>query len=434
MSAQEIVIPYTPRPHQLTVHRCRSRFVVCVAHRRAGKSLMFVQSCIRAALMQTRAPAPRVYYVGPTFKQTKRVAFDYLARFSRYVPGAKVNKSDLAVEFPNGGRVQLLGSDNVDSLRGIYTTHVCLDEAGLLNPRLWSEVIYPTTADYEGTAWIGGTPNGPTFLKRIFERAQVTPGWSAFQFKASETGVIPERELAIARANMDADEYRREWEADLNIAPKGAFYGEAMNAARNAGRLTFVPFDPALDTTVAVDLGVRDAFVAVVAQLHKMAGVYRIVDCREYTNKGLPEIVRDLRASFPAFRMIVPHDARVRELGSGKARIEVLRELRVDFEIAPNLPIMDGIDATRSLLGSCVFDKEKCEALTDALTIYSAEWDDARQVYSDKPRHDYASHYADAMRYLAVARNANARTDWSKDLGEVAQAMQTRRQGIRGRT
>jgi phage terminase large subunit len=77
--------------------------------------------------------------------------------------------------------------------------------------------------------------------------------------------------------------------------------------------------------------------------------------------------------------------------------------LGINFEIAPSLPIIDGIESVRRLLGSAWFDEENCKAGIRSLRNYRKEWDDKRQAYKTKPLHDWTSHCADAMRYCAVS-------------------------------
>jgi hypothetical protein len=75
-------------------------------------------------------------------------------------------------------------------------------------------------------------------------------------------------------------------------------------------------------------------------------------------------------------------------------------------KICSNLSIEDGIQATRRLLRRAWID-ESCEDGIEACRQYHREWDDDRKMFKDKPEHDWTSHAADGLRYLAVA--------WSHD-------------------
>ena len=147
----EIVIPYRPRVQFLPLHDRTERWAICVAHRRAGKTVACVNELIRAALLHT-GKEPRFAYVAPTFSQAKDVAWNYLCEFTQGIPGASRHETELRVDLPNGSRVRLYGSDNFDRLRGVYLDGIVLDEYGDVEPRAWSEVIRPALSDRKGWA------------------------------------------------------------------------------------------------------------------------------------------------------------------------------------------------------------------------------------------------------------------------------------------
>ena len=99
----------------------------------------------------------------------------------------------------------------------------------------------------------------------------------------------------------------------------------------------------------------------------------------------------------------------VRELGSGKSRLEMLRELGIRCRVAPRLSVQDGIEASRVCLLTSTFDAEACKSGLAALRQYRRSYDPARRDFSDRPLHDWTSHAADAFRISAVSRVADGR-------------------------
>jgi hypothetical protein len=424
-----IVIPYAPRPYQLRIHSDPARFKCIVAHRRAGKTVLFVNECIKGALACKR-PEPRVHYIAPTYKQAKRIAWDYFKRFSAAIPGAKANAGELRIDYPNGGRVTLLGSDQIDSLRGIYSDGAVLDEFAMMSPRAFPEIILPALLDRDGWAMAGGTPLGANQLKRYYERARDgAEGWAGFMLKASETGAIPEHALRIARANMSDAEYAQEFECSFEAVIKGAYYGDLIAQADAQGRICDVPYNPALAVTVAVDLGFRDAFACWILQEAPSSGQIRAIDYREYTGKGLPQVKAEIdKLGYPIARWQAPHDIEVHELGTGRSRIEIARELGMPFEKAARMDLPDGIEAVRAVIPMMVFDRRRCEYGLDALRQYRTEFDEEAGVFGKNPVHDWTSHCADALRTYATSRSGATRTNWLESLGEVQEAIHQRRQ------
>ena len=339
----EIVIPYCPRPYQVAFHDAPERFQVIVAHRRAGKTVALVNHLVRAALM-TRHPRSQWAYIAPTYKQAKRIAWDYLKRYAGPIPGFTPNTSELSVKLGNGAKIMLLGADRLHDLRGIYLHGAVMDEYAQISPRLFPEVILPALMDYQGWAIIAGTPLGANQLKRTYQQAAAgLPNWRAHMLRVDDTKAIPEEELQIARANMSAEEYEQEFRCSFEAVIKGAYYGDAIAEAERAGRIGVVPYDPALSVTVAVDLGIRDAFSCGFFQEHPTAGQIRCFDYREFHGMGLPQVKAAIDAmGYPVEQWIGPHDLAVRELGTGRSRIEVARGLGMNFATAANLPLEDG--------------------------------------------------------------------------------------------
>ncbi|HEY6021428.1 MAG TPA: hypothetical protein VIY48_16435, partial [Candidatus Paceibacterota bacterium] len=146
-------INYQPRPQFLSFHKRAQRFACLVCHRRAGKTVACVHELQRAALRSTKE-APRFAYIGPTYQQTKSVAWDYLTRAAGplFEYGAKANQSELRIDYPNGSQVRLFGADNYDALRGLRLDGVVLDEFADIDPRAWTEVIRPALSDRRGFA------------------------------------------------------------------------------------------------------------------------------------------------------------------------------------------------------------------------------------------------------------------------------------------
>jgi hypothetical protein len=397
----EIVIPYEPRAVFWPYHGRKSRWACIVAHRRAGKTVAVINDLIRKALTSTR-PNPRVAYVAPYFKQAKDVAWQYLLDFTAPIPERKINASELRVDLPNGGRVRLYGADNPDSLRGIYLDEVGLDEFADMDPRVWSEVIRPALSDRSGGATFIGTPRGHNALYEIVERAKrEQPDWYFLLLKASETGLVPGDELAAARQDMSADEYEQEYECSFEAAVKGAFYAREIERARAERRIGAVAYDRYLPVMTAWDLGFTDATAIWFAQAAGQE--IHLIDYYEASGVGLDHYAAEIaKLGYTYSKHYLPHDVQAHELGTGRSRVQTLRELGINPVVIPQHTVLDGINAVRRLFDRMWFDEEKCRRGIEALTLYRREWDEKGKVFRAKPLHDWTSHASDAMRCFAA--------------------------------
>jgi hypothetical protein len=408
----EILIPYEPREHQVTLHDAldNHRFVVGVMHRRFGKTVAAINQLVKRAI-ECNLEDPRYAYVAPTYTQAKRIAFDYLVKYTRPL-GASVNIAELRVDFW-GRRISLHGADNPDSLRGTYYDGVVLDEVGDMNPKVWNEVLRPALTDRLGWALFIGTPKGNNHFREFADRAKETEGWAYLEFKASQTNIIPQSELKSSQLEMGEDKYRQEFECDFNSAVEGSYFGKLINDLEKLGRISDFPRDDLCRSFAAWDLGMGDSTTIWIAQL---AGKeIRLLDCIENHGVGLDWYVNWLRDNkYENFQQILPHDVQVRELGTGKSRKEVLEEAGLQITVCPRLSIPDGIQAVRRLLPRCWFHPNTKNGL-NALRNYRREHDEKRNVFYEKPLHDWSSHYADAFRYLAIGLDESD-SSWSTTL------------------
>lgn len=397
----EVIIPYKPRPLQREIHASLKRWNLLVCHRRFGKTVFAINELIKQAV-KNQQKMPRYAYVAPYYKQAKQIAWDYLKDFTRPIPGIKVNESELRVDFPWGARIQLFGADSPDSMRGLYLDAVVLDEYADMSPRIFSEVLRPALSDREGSAIFIGSAKGGTPFYDLWERVKDESDWFVKVYKASDTGVIPNAELEDARKIMDEDEFAQEYECSWTASIKGAYYGKQLSEAQTEDRIGKVPYDPRLPVHTAWDLGVGDSTAIWFYQV--LGQEIRIIDFHEDSGEGLPYYAKILdQKDYKYGEHWAPHDIQVRELGSGKSRIETAKMLGIEFRIVPNLSIDDGINAVRNTIPRCWFDAKKCELGLQALRNYRKEYDDRRQEYKPRPLHDWSSHAADAFRYLSVS-------------------------------
>lgn len=362
-----------------------------------------VNELIKGALTnQRRWPPPRYAYIAPFYNQAKRVAWAYAKHYSDPVPGREFNESELRVTYPNGATFRLFGADNPDALRGDYIDGAGCDEFADWAPSVFPMVIRPMLSDFNGWATFIGTPKGHNEFCTQHQRAEIDPGWFAMTLRASESGLVSEDELADMRASMTPEQYAQEMECSFDAAIMGAYFGKEMAEADRAGRICDIEYERALPVHTAWDLGIGDSTAIWFFQV--VRGEIRVIDHYENHSHGLAHYVAVLESK--PYRYgddYVPHDAKVRELGTGRTRIETLIELGRKPRLVPDHKIMDGINAARMSVDACWFDKTKCAYGLEALRQYHADFDEKTRAFKDTPRHDWTSHTADAFRYLAMA-------------------------------
>lgn len=218
---------YTPHVHQREIVEDKHRFKVVVCGRRFGKTTFAINELFLAAASHTGS-APGIYwYVGPTYRQAKMIAWRMLEQICYNLPPEVIrrsNEAELMKELYNGSVIEIKGADNEDSLRGTYIDGVIMDEYAFMKARVFEKIIAPSLADHQGWAIFIGTPYGYNHFHDYFIRGQGThKDWKSWKFKSVDNPFLKPEEIELARATSDPAVFAQEWEADFRMF-KGLIY------------------------------------------------------------------------------------------------------------------------------------------------------------------------------------------------------------------
>ena len=360
------------------------------------------------------------------------IAWEYIVDFTSQIPGVKVNKSELSVEIiregikdskgewskkPDKIKFMLLGADNPDSLRGIYLDGAVMDEFAQCDPIIWGEIIRAALSDRKGWAIFIGTPKGQNHFYHRLEKARKQPDrWFTAVYKASETGVVDDEELADMMADLEPEECEQELECSFHAAVRGSYYGDVLREITELGQITDVPYNPKYPVDTHWDIGIGDSTSIVFRQ--KIGGMWHYIDYIEANGKGVEWYIKELdKLPYIYGRQVWPHDGKNRDFITGQTRLEVVRDLKPEWEweIQSKQSVDDGIQAVRRRMKVSRFDARKCERLLDCIKNYQREWDSKLMLFRDKPKHDWASHGADAFRYDALDEKDTAELKKRRD-------------------
>jgi len=398
-----VTIPYTPRKQQAFIHKelDNHRFSVLCCHRRFGKTVMLINHLIKSC-MTNNNHQPRFAYIAPTYSQAKKIAWDYLKHYTKNLPNTKYNETELRADFFNGSRIQLLSSENPDSIRGIYLDGAVIDEASQVSRELVDEVIRPALSDRKGWLSLCSTPKGMNnIFYDLYLKAQSEKDWFLYTARASETKLVDDDELKAALSVMGQATYNQEFECSFIGNVKGSIYGELITKLENEKRIARVPHDPSYPVNTAWDLGYNDSTAILFYQ--NVGHAINVIDSYENNNKAFPHYAQILKEKDYSYgEHIGPHDLDQTDFATGRTRREVAYQLGLRFKIAPKLSIEDGIHAVKMLLPRCYIDVDNCKKFINALRHYHRKYKEKDRMYSAKPNHDWSSHFNDALRCLAT--------------------------------
>jgi|14BtaG_2_1085337.scaffolds.fasta_scaffold03793_3 hypothetical protein len=214
---------YKPHKYQKEIHKNLKRFSVLVCHRRFGKTYLAINALVDAAI-RTKKKEARYCYVAPFLKQAKQVSWDYLKHFTSNIPETNINESELSISFANGSRIRLYGSDNSQAMRGLYIDGVVCDEIADFRQETFPEIIRPalTDAHHKGWCLFIGTPKGMNQFHDLYQQATMDDSWYAGMYRVTDTDILDDEEVELAKKTMTKNQYRQEFLCDFSASTDNA--------------------------------------------------------------------------------------------------------------------------------------------------------------------------------------------------------------------
>lgn len=389
---------------------------VLVWHRRAGKDKTALNYTISQMFPENGGRIGTYYHFLPTYNQGKKIIWDGInfdgMKFMDHFPPelvASKNETEMQVTLTNGSIYQVIGTDKMDNIVGTNPVGCVFSEYSLQNPKAW-DLFRPILRENKGWALFIYTPRGRNHGKQLYEMAKNNPEW----FCELRTVLDTEREdgspiITAAdiendrKEGMDEQLIQQEYYCSFEGYQQGSYYSKQLREAQAANRIGNVPWDSRLQVHTFWDLGIGDAMA--IWFMQRVGKEYRFIDYYEASGEGISYYAKYLsQKPYKHGVHYMPHDASVRELGTGISRKDRAEQLGIKpVEVVPNnISVEEGIDAVRAVLPVCWFDKEKCEQGLNALANYRKEWDEDRREFKARPYHDWSSHGADAFRMFAV--------------------------------
>jgi phage terminase large subunit len=304
---------------------------------------------------------------------------------------------------------------NVSKLKSFEGADICwVEEAANVSKGSW-ETLIPTIRKAGSEIWISFNPeleDDETYQRFVknppSDVIQVPIGWR-------DNPWFPEvlRKEMLEMKARDPDAWLNVWEGHCQQALQGAVYADELRAATEQGRICKVPYEPAKPVHTFWDLGKRDATAIWMAQV--VGFEFRIIDYYESTGKQLEHYVQELqRRPYLWGDDWMPHDAFYDTMHSPKIIADQVRAMGRKVREVPKMSIPSGLNAVRTMFPKCWFDADKCADGLQALRHYQWELSDTidprtgQKQKSKEPKHDWSSHAADALKYMAITLTEKA--------------------------
>lgn len=381
---------------------------VLVHHRRAGKDKSAFNYMVREAFKRVGI----YYYFFPTYNQGRKVLWDGIDRegfrFLDHIPKVlrkgDPNQTEMKVNLINGSLIQVVGSDNVDTIVGTNPVGCVFSEYPLQDPSGW-DFVRPILRENGGWAVFCYTPRGKNHGFDLYEMAKANPEWFCQKLTIDDTfgkgGTVgPDEVDAERKSGMSENLIQQEYYTSFDAAVENAVLGEQIMLARKEGRFTSVPYDSRIPVNTYWDIG-RDATAIWFTQA--VRNEVRVIDYYESHQSELSIDLTELqRKRYFYGEMYFPHDGDYKDYKTGKTPKEIAAELGFGVSIVDKISKQTQINAVRMIFGRCWFDAEKCARGIDALSSWHFGWDEKLRILSPLPVHDWASHASDALCQLAM--------------------------------
>mgnify|MGYP001565613103 CR=1 FL=1 len=282
-----IEIPITLTPAQESIDQSEARFKVVESGRRSGKSEYAIYSMIKKAAK----PHSINWLVAPSYRQAKEISWRKLLALIPDEIIKSTHGTDLTIEFKNRALIQLKGSENEQSLRGVGLDYCVFEEAAYLKGVIWTDIIRPTLADKLGTALFISTPKGRNWFHKLYEYALQgrDQEWQAWHFTIYDNPHISAEEILKIKSSAEISEltWRQEYLAEV-FANVGQVYGEFDEAS---GAFCFGDAfigHENWNCVLPIDWGLQDDTACVWLHIHPITG--HIIVSHEHSRNSWPVV------------------------------------------------------------------------------------------------------------------------------------------------
>jgi len=417
---------FTPYLHQLQLMRdvflSEKRFFMQCWHRRGGKDYcMFFTAVLYANIH----PGNYIYTL-PKKEQARSVIWEGKdlngKRWLDMIPKCLVKKvlnNSCKIYFTNGSILHVTGADSIltshlgSNLKGIF-----ISEFQRTSPEVW-DYLRPILLLSKGIAMFVYTAFGKGHAYRLFQQNKLNESWSCRKLTVEDTvkldgsRIFDDADIQAERdSGMDEDKIKQEYYCDEEVAIKGTFFSEEMNALENSGRLKQdIYVDPELEVYTSWDLGSRDTnsiwFFQATGQGHNIRFHYFLNVNHNYKSTDFYiTLLQDIQKRYN-FRKygahFMPHDIEQIDYGPGKTRkVQFMQNGLRNIIVVPRMKIIERVQVARLMLKHCEFSLAGCSLGIEALRVARSKWDENSKSFVADEVHDWSSHPSAAFQYGLV--------------------------------
>lgn len=383
-----------PLPSQIAIinaiNNPKYRFINAAISRRQGKT--YVANII--GQLVSLIPNSNILIMSPNYALSQ-ISFDLQRNLIKHfdLEIVRDNAKDKVIELSNGSTVRMGSVNQVDSCVGRSYDLIIFDEAALADGRDAFNVALRPTLDKENSKAIFiSTPRGKNnWFAEFYERGYSNdfPEWLSIKATYKDNPRMSPTDIEEARKSMSDAEFRQEYEADFNTYEGQVWTFDYENCTGSFKSLQ----TRSMDVFAGLDVGYRDPTAFCVIAYDWDEKKYYVLDEYMDAEQTTEHHASEIQA------MIAKWDIDYIYIDSAA------QQTRFDFAqnydistVNAKKSLLDGIAHVEGIVdnNNLLIDQACVECLA---SLDQYQWDPNPNLLKEKPKHNKASHMADALRY-----------------------------------
>ena len=372
------------------VNNPKYRFIVAAISRRQGKT--YIANII--GQLVSLVPNSNILIMSPNYSLSQ-ISFDLQRNLIKHfdLEVTRDNAKDKVIEISNGSTIRMGSVNQVDSSVGRSYDLIIFDEAALTDgEEAFNVSLRPTLDKDNSKAIFISTPRGKNnWFAKFWERGHSDeyPEWVSIRATYADNPRMSESDIQEARKSMSDAEFKQEYEADFNI-----YEGQIWNFNREECLVDLTDLDISkMDVFAGLDVGFRDPTAFCVIAYDWDSNKYYVLDeyfdSEKTTDKHAEEILALINKWSIDYIYI--------DSAAQQTRFDLAQNYDITT-INAKKSIIDGIGHVAAIVDNdSLMVSTQCQETIASLDQY--QWDPNPNLLKEKPKHNMASHMADALRY-----------------------------------
>ena len=383
------------------VNNPKYRFICAAVSRRQGKT--YISNII--GQLVCLVPNCHVLLMSPNYSLSQ-ISFDLQRNLIKHfdLEVIRDNAKDKVIELSNNSTIRMGSINQVDSVVGRSYDLIIFDEAALVDGRdAFNVALRPTLDKDNSKAIFISTPRGRNnYFAEFYYRgfSEEFPEWASIKATYHENPRVSESDIIEAKKTMSANEFAQEYMADFNV-----YEGQIWSFNHETQIAELNNFDTSgMDVFAGLDVGYKDPTAFCVIAYDWDEKKYYVLDEYLDSERTTEQHATEIQKMIDKWDI----DWIYIDSAAQQTRFDFAQNYGIST-INAKKSVLDGIGHVAGIVDNDdIFVNQSCKEVLLCLDQY--QWDPNPNLMKERPKHDGASHMADAIRYALYTFQTTATT------------------------